>query len=152
LLPYVEQSRYLLLFDAIDFGLPPGTLKLFRDQAVPAYLSAKKMSLHQTGFSEVLALADLAGHQPESIVLIGVQPLLLDDFGGSLSDIVRAQIEPALALARQQLSAWGVRLSARVDGARLNHVSLDMGRYEAERPSAAQACRIGDARVLGGEM
>lgn len=149
LLPYVEAADRLILFDAIDFGLEPGTLKVYRDNAVPAYLTAKKMSLHQTGFSEVLALADLKGNLPASIVLIGVQPVQLEDYGGSLTDPVRARLEPALSLAVEQLQDWGVQLAPRLDGERLNHASLDMQRYEDERPSAATACRIGDGRVLG---
>jgi hydrogenase maturation protease len=111
LLPYVEEADRLILFDAIDFGLTPGTLKVYRDDAVPAYLTAKKMSLHQTGFSEVLALADLKGNLPGQIVLIGVQPVQLEDYGGSLTDAVRAQLEPAIALAVQQLQDWGVSLT-----------------------------------------
>lgn len=150
LLPYVEQADCLLLFDAIDFGLEPASLRVYRDDAVPAYLTAKKMSLHQTGFSEVLALADLKGSLPASIVLIGVQPVQLEDFGGSLTDPVRAQLEPALALALEQLAAWGVQLSPRQDGERLNHASLEMQHYESGRPSALAACRTGDARVLKG--
>lgn len=149
LLPYVEEADRLILFDAIDFGLEPGTLKVYRDDAVPAYLTAKKMSLHQTGFSEVLALADLKGNLPASIVLIGVQPVQLEDYGGSLTAPVRARLEPALTLAVEQLQQWGVPLAPRQDGERLNHASLDMQRYEDERPSAATACRIGDGRVLG---
>ena len=149
LLPYVEEADRLILFDAIDFGLEPGTLKVYRDDAVPAYLTAKKMSLHQTGFSEVLALADLKGNLPASIVLIGVQPVQLEDYGGSLTEPVRARLEPALSLAVAQLQEWGVPLAPRLDGERLNHASLDMQRYEDERPSAATACRIGDGRVLG---
>lgn len=151
LLPYVEQADCLLLFDAIDFGLEPASLRVYRDDAVPAYLTAKKMSLHQTGFSEVLALADLKGNLPSQIVLIGVQPVQLEDYGGSLTDAVRAQLEPAIALAVQQLQDWGVSLSPRQDDDRLNHASLDMQRYEDERPSASAACRIGDDRVLQGE-
>jgi len=151
LLPYVEQAKQLILFDAIDFGLPPATLKVYRDDAVPAYLTAKKMSLHQTGFSEVLGLADLMGSLPQSIVLIGVQPLQLEDYGGSLTEPVRAQIEPAIELALQQLAEWGVSAEPRLDGQRLNHASLEMQRYEDERPSAVAACRVGDDRVLQGE-
>lgn len=151
LLPYVEAADRLILFDAIDFGLEPGTLKVYRDDAVPAYLTAKKMSLHQTGFSEVLALADLKGNLPASIVLIGVQPVQLEDYGGSLTEPVRARLEPAIALAVAQLQEWGVPLAPRLDGERLNHASLDMQRYEDERPSAEAACRIGDDRVLQGE-
>ncbi|WP_348240343.1 hydrogenase maturation protease, partial [Salmonella enterica] len=54
LLPYVQQARRLLIFDAIDYGLPPGTLRLIENQDVPRFMGAKKMSLHQTGFQDVL--------------------------------------------------------------------------------------------------
>jgi hydrogenase maturation protease len=149
LLPYVEAADHLLILDAIDFGLPPGTLRAYHDDAVPAYLTAKKMSLHQTGFSEVLALADLKSALPTAITLIGVQPVELEDYGGSLSPAVRAQLPAALDMSLHTLAAWGVQASARPDdGSRLNHGSLDITRYEAERPAADSACRVGDARVL----
>ena len=149
LLPYVEAADRLLILDAIDFGLPPATLRVFHDDAVPAYLTAKKMSLHQTGFSEVLALAELKGALPAHITLIGVQPAELEDYGGSLSPAVRARLPEALAIAVQTLAEWGVQVQpASGDGARLNDASLDMTRYESERPSADSACRVGDARVL----
>ncbi|MCB6182380.1 HyaD/HybD family hydrogenase maturation endopeptidase [Leeia sp. TBRC 13508] len=150
LLPYVEAADKLIILDAIDFGLQPGELRVFCNEAVPAYLTAKKMSLHQTGFSEVLGLAELKGNYPEEVVLIGVQPVVLEDYGGSLSDPVRAQVAPALALAERQLTEWGVVLSPRQDEDRLNDDSLSMTRYEAERPSEEVACRVGDARVWGG--
>lgn len=47
LLGYVEQASHLLLLDAIDYGLAPGTLQSYAGEQVPSYLSAKKMSLHQ---------------------------------------------------------------------------------------------------------
>ena len=149
LLPWVEEADSLILLDAIDFGLAPGTLHVCRDDAVPAYLTAKKMSLHQTGFSEVLALAALKGNLPRRIVLIGVQPVQLEDYGGSLTPAVRAQLAPAVAAAAAELTAWGVTLLPREDGVGLNHASLQLAAYEGGRPSAASACRVGDARVLG---
>lgn len=45
------------------------------------------MSLHQNSFSEVLALADIRGHLPAHIALVGLQPAMLDDYGGSLSEL-----------------------------------------------------------------
>ena len=84
LLGYVEQASHLLLLDAIDYGLAPGTLQTYAGDKVPSYLSAKKMSLHQNSFSEVLALADIRGHLPAHIALVGLQPVQLDDYGGSL--------------------------------------------------------------------
>jgi hydrogenase expression/formation protein len=81
LLPWVRNAKRLLIFDAVDFGLAPAaTLKVIRDDEVPRFMGAKKVSMHQTGFQEVLASADLAGDLPLQMVLIGVQPELLDDY------------------------------------------------------------------------
>lgn len=52
LLGYVESASHLLILDAIDYGLEPGTLRTYAGERIPAYLSAKKMSLHQNSFSE----------------------------------------------------------------------------------------------------
>lgn len=76
-----------MILDAIDYGLEPGTLRTYAGERIPAYLSAKKMSLHQNSFSEVLALADIRGHLPAHIALVGLQPAMLDDYGGSLSEL-----------------------------------------------------------------
>ena len=53
LIHHVQNAARLLIFDAIDYGLPPGTLKVVRDDEVPAFLGAKKMSLHQIGRAHV---------------------------------------------------------------------------------------------------
>ncbi len=154
LVPYVEQAEVLVVFDAIDYGLSPGTLKVIYNDDVPAFMGAKKMSLHQTGFQEVLATASLLGRCPQHIVLIGVQPELLDDYGGSLTDIVKAQIQPALEQAVTYLQARGVELTPRTDATThsVTDASLAMTHYECERPSAQEACRMGDARVVQSQI
>ena len=146
----VASARRVLVFDAIDFHLPPGTLRVLRDAEVPAW-GRTKLSPHQTGFNDVLALAQLNGRAPETIVAIGVQPVELADFGGSLTEPVRARIPEAVALAAEQLAAWGCPGTPRPPGAAfppLNHASLALASYESGRPSAEDACRIGDARLL----
>jgi hydrogenase maturation protease len=148
LLPYVQESRRLLVFDAIDFGLAPGTLQVLEGDAVPAFMGAKKMSLHQTGFQEVLACAALQGWEPASVVLIGVQPVELEDFGGSLRPAVRAQIPRALRLAVDRLAEWGLEPRPRVRRTVAPDSPLGLERYEQERPSAEDACRTGDARFI----
>ena len=47
LLAFVERATHLLLLDAVDFGLQPGTTVEKDSTGIPAYLSAHKMSLHQ---------------------------------------------------------------------------------------------------------
>jgi hydrogenase maturation protease len=151
LLPYVQAARRLVVFDAVDFGFAPGTLHVVENDAVPRFMGAKKMSLHQTGFQEVLAAAALTGQLPEELLLIGVQPVELDDYGGSLRPAVRAQIGPAVELAATRLRDWGIALEPLADPAPgLNDASLRLETYEAGRPSEQAACRHGDGRVLFG--
>ena len=152
LVPHLQAADVLIVFDAIDYGLPPGTLKVVHDRDVPKFMGARKMSLHQTGFQEVLAMAELLGHYPERILLIGVQPAELEDYGGSLRPAVKAQLQPALEIAVRYLHDLGIAVSQRpspLDASeRLAAESLDMQCYEAQRPTDADACRLGDARVL----
>jgi hydrogenase maturation protease len=138
LVPYVMDADWLVIFDAIDFGLPPGEMRLIRDDQVPSYMGAKKVSMHQTGFQEVLASARLAGSHPERIALIGVQPVVLDDYGGSLRPAVKARVPAAVELAAAVLAEWGVPLTRRAappaPAERISVPELDMARYEAGRP------------------
>jgi hydrogenase maturation protease len=152
LIPVVQQAGRLLIFDAIDYGLAPGTLKLVRGDEVPRFLGAKKMSLHQTGFQEVLSLAQLTGSYPKDLLLIGCQPQELEDYGGSLRPVVKAAMEEALALAVNEITAWGGQpvprqqpLSAREA---VTADKLALAAYEAQRPGPEQACREGDERFL----
>ncbi len=152
LLPFVEHCKRLLIFDAVDYGLEPGTLKIVQDEAVPAFMGAKKMSLHQTGFQEVLSVAYLRGWQPENIVLVGIQPAMLEDYGGSLTDTVKARLPEATDMALVFLRIWNAQPLRREappdDGERITLDSLDMTVYEVQRPGADQACRFGDGRFL----
>jgi hydrogenase maturation protease len=108
------------------------------------------MSLHQSSFQEVLSLAQFSGHTPEKAVLVGVQPKLLKDFGGSLTDVVREKLPEALAIGLGFLAEWGVPGTPRQpgDAVPLFDPSLAIGNYESGRPSADDACRIGDERLL----
>lgn len=152
LIQHVQAADRLLIFDAIDYGLAPGTMQVIEDDEVPKYLGAKKMSLHQTGFQEVLALAQLTESYPEQVVLIGCQPEELDDYGGSLRPSVRAAVEPALQCALKCLAGWGAAPALRTvplakgDAVTLPHLALE--RYESERPSEQDACRVGDERFM----
>ncbi len=156
LLPLVEEADILVIFDAVDFGCEPGTLVTVEDGEVPAFLSARKMSLHQTGFQEVLALAALRGRAPEEVLLCGVQPLVLEDYGGSLSEPVRAAIKPAVSAALDWLARLGVRAALRpappTDAAAdLMPEGIALAEYEAGRPAPGEAPRLGDPRVLARE-
>jgi len=138
LLPWVRSASRLLIFDAIDFGFEPATLKLIVGDDVPRYMGAKKVSMHQAGFQEVLSSAALTGDFPAKLALVGVQPELLDDYGGSLTDSVKAQIDPAIQLACKVLGDWGVefleREQALGESDLIGPNALDISDYEQGRP------------------
>lgn len=149
LLPFLEGVDTLLVFDAIDYGLEPGTLKLIEDDAVPAFMGAKKMSLHQTGFQDVIATAQLMGCCPGRLILVGCQPEELEDYGGGLRDTVAEQIDPAIAIGLERLADLGVHARAgRTPADNLADASIQRDAYEDGRPSEDAACRTGDDRFF----
>ena len=155
LLPLVQQATRLLILDAVDYGLAPGTLKLVENDAVPRFLGATKMSLHQTGFQEVLMLAQLTDAYPREVLLIGCQPEELEDYGGSLREGTKAALGEAVRMAVQRLAAWGADPRPRKAPPEVTEAattpSLTLAAYEAGRPSADAACRVGDARFIAAE-
>lgn len=149
LLPFLEQADALIVFDAVDYGLTPGSMKIVENDEVPAFMGAKKMSLHQTGFQDVIATAQLMGYCPAEMLLIGVQPVELEDYGGGLRPLTAAQIEPAVQIALQRLRHWGVEVRpGRTATGDLADPSIARDAYEAGRPSEDAACRIGDDRFF----
>jgi hydrogenase maturation protease len=152
LVQYVQQADVLVVFDAIDYGLPPGTMKIIHDEDVPRFMGVKKMSLHQTGFQEVLSSAELLGNYPEHLLLVGVQPVELEDYGGSLRPAVKDCIDPAIAIVLDYLRDFGISAKPRSDNStepqQLSSSPLGMDIYEQQRPSEQEACRIGDDRFL----
>ena len=152
LVQHIREADVLVVFDAVDYGLPGGTLKLVEGEQVPKFLGAKKVSLHQTGFQEVLAMAEMLGDYPSHLLLVGVQPVELEDYGGSLREPVKACIQPAIEYALDYLARFGIRAQRRDQPLKPNDreqgAIADITRYEAERPAESQACRVGDERVL----
>ncbi|MDK1493911.1 HyaD/HybD family hydrogenase maturation endopeptidase [Sinorhizobium sp. 7-81] len=139
LVQFVNEHDRLIVFDAIDYGLEPGAMKVVLDDEVPKFTGAKKLSLHQTGFQEVLSAADLMGHYPERLALIGCQPLDLEDWGGPLTAPINAVIPAAVETAVQILRSWGVAVRARPDGAvflPLLENDIDCEHYERRAESA----------------
>lgn len=138
LIPWVRSATRLLILDAVDYGLEPGTLKIVHGDDVPRFMGAKKVSMHQAGFQEVLMSAKLTGDFPDRIALVGVQPALLDDYGGSLTDRVKARVPDAVDAAIRVLEEWGIDFEARTeplaDAELIGPSALGIDDYETGRP------------------
>ncbi|MGD9808200.1 MAG: hydrogenase maturation protease [Deferribacterales bacterium] len=72
LLGYIEWADRLVLVDAVELDMEPGTVvKLEGDDIDTAFES--KLSAHQMGMKDMLLTAELMGHRPPEIVFYGIQ-------------------------------------------------------------------------------
>ncbi|MCB0210304.1 MAG: HyaD/HybD family hydrogenase maturation endopeptidase [Anaerolineae bacterium] len=111
LLFYLTEARNLIIVDAVEMaGIPGQTLRLEGDD-VPARLSLK-MSPHQMGVPDMLFAAKLRDLYPENVVLLGVQPGVLEP-SLELSPPVAAQIEKLISRIGWELEQWGLTLEKR---------------------------------------
>jgi len=104
LLPYLEQATDLLILDAVQTGQPPGALVRLEGDAIPSALSLK-LSVHQVGLQELLALGNLQGTLPRRIVLWGMEPASLE-WGLDLSPAVAARLDDLVGAVAQELDGW----------------------------------------------
>lgn len=101
LLPRLEGVARLIIVDAVETGQPPGTLVRLAGHEVPLALEAK-LSPHQMGLKDLLAVARLMDQLPEEIVLLGVQPASIE-MAAELSPQVAACLPQLVAMVRQEL-------------------------------------------------
>jgi hydrogenase maturation protease len=82
--------------------------------------------------------------------VVGIKPVELADYGGSLTERVQSQIPAALQLGIDELRRWGVEVRERA-GRPARDVVISALRqviYESGRPAPDVACRSGDERFL----
>jgi len=108
LLPQLEGIGRLLVIDALEMGAPPGTVFRLEGEEVPRAF-ASKLSVHQMGLQDLLAVAELQGHLPAELVVWGVQPKSTE-MGLELTPPVAGAMEDAIAGVLSELQRWGVEL------------------------------------------
>ncbi|NTV68042.1 MAG: hydrogenase maturation protease [Chlorobaculum sp.] len=104
LLDWFESCDALMVFDSIIPVEFEPKVYLYCKEELPAFIH-RKMSAHQMGLSELLAVAKLHGREPAEIVLIGAPPHDLG-LGNGLSEPMREHLERAVAMGRQMLEEW----------------------------------------------
>ena len=139
LLPFLEETEILVVFDALDCGLPPGTLRIIEGDAVPAALGARGPRLDQPGFGEVIEAARRMGSCPGRLLLVAYQPGARADDG----------IDAAIALALARLRDWDVvPRQVRNDGGLLAGWPIRPAAPDASRVKVRDASRTVGGRFL----
>jgi hydrogenase maturation protease len=105
LLHHLEGVERLLFVDAVDWGAAPGSIIRMEGDEIPE-LFATRLSPHQVGLQDLLAVAELQGLAFEEMVLWGVQPASIE-LGLELSPAVADRLSELVARVEEEVAAWG---------------------------------------------
>ena len=103
---FVTGTRRLLVIDSINGHAAPGTVFRFEDDAVMEHFQ-DKISAHEVGIQDVLALLAVTGKKIPEVVVIGAQPYDVEA-GVELSEKMRALVPEMARRALVELAAWGI--------------------------------------------
>ena len=107
LLRFVTGTRKLLVIDSINGGAKPGTLFRFENEAVMEHFQ-DKLSVHEVGIQDVLALLKVTGKEIPEVVVLGVQPYAVEA-GVRLTQEMAELIPELEKQILQELGRWGVK-------------------------------------------
>lgn len=107
----MRRARCLIVADAVNTGAPRGTLVRIANEEIPAFFQTK-LSNHQLGLSDLLALLTLKGETPEQVTIVGMVPHSLENRLG-LTPEAEAGLEGMLRMLVDELAALGIELEPR---------------------------------------
>ena len=110
LLPRLEGVDKLLIIDALQMGAEPGLVFRLEGDEVPRAF-ANKLSVHQMGLQDLLAVAELQGNLPSELVVIGAQSAAIE-MVMELSPPVEASFSEVISAVLAELESWGQPLRA----------------------------------------
>jgi hydrogenase maturation protease len=106
LLPYIEEAESLLIIDALEMQSTPGSLFRLEGDSVPRAF-ASKLSVHQMGLQDLLAVAELQGYAPQKLVVHGIQAGSIE-MNMDLTPAVENAMDGLNSAVVKELMDWGV--------------------------------------------
>ncbi len=103
LVEYFRDYKKIILIDAVQMDLPPGSVKTFSPDKAVITIRTDSLSTHGFGIAELLKLAEALELQPD-VTIIGIQP---EDtgYGENLSGTVLSSIDTVIKTIYTILSA-----------------------------------------------
>jgi hydrogenase maturation protease len=106
LIDRVAEADLLIVLDAAKLGAAPGTYRIVEGADVYDFLSDRQnRSVHEVGLMDLIQMLDLGGGAPRELVVIGVQPEIVD-WGPNLSPNVEKNAPAVAAEVERLLDAW----------------------------------------------
>jgi hydrogenase maturation protease len=106
LLEPMRNADYLIVADAVNTGAPLGSLVRLTGAAIPAFFQCK-ISNHQLGLSDLLAVLTVTQQAPKHVTIIGMVPYALNNTLG-LSPATLARLEEMLDMLLAELQQIGI--------------------------------------------
>lgn len=107
----MRNADCLIVADAVNFDRPPGTLIRIADDEINAFFQTK-LSNHQLGLSDLLALLKMKNETPRRVTIIGMVPHQLENRLG-LSAPTAAGLDAMVNLLVQELTLVGAQPTPR---------------------------------------
>jgi hydrogenase maturation protease len=108
LLRFITGTTKLLVVDAIDGGGAPGVFYRVAGDEVKAYFRSK-VSLHELGIKDVLAVLEVLDEPIAEVVVMGVQPAVLE-LGLDLTPVVASRVAKTVTAVIDQLEKWQIKV------------------------------------------
>ncbi len=94
LIEYLKDYKKVIIVDAIESGLVPGTIRVFTPEEAVININTDSLSTHGFGIAELIKLAKELNINPE-LVIAGVQPEDIS-YGENLSATVKSNFHELL--------------------------------------------------------
>ena len=107
----MRNCQQLIVADGVNTGDPFGTIVRIANEEIPAFFQTK-ISNHQLGLSDLLALLQLKSEAPEYVSIIGMVPHFLENKLG-LSPEATAGLDKMVSGLVTELANLGVELEKR---------------------------------------
>ncbi|MES9827096.1 MAG: HyaD/HybD family hydrogenase maturation endopeptidase [Candidatus Thiodiazotropha sp.] len=107
----MRRADNLIIADAVNTGAPYGSLVRIANDEIPAFFQTK-LSNHQLGVSDLLALLSLKGETPQQVTIIGMVPHSLENRLGLTAEAA-AGLEAMVQMLVDELASLGIELESR---------------------------------------
>lgn len=108
LLPFFGPEKSILIIDAVNFDMEPGTVGTLEDDDILAQLDPK-ISMHHLGLSDLISVSELIDRKAKKMTLLGIQPESMENLDLEMTDTVKEVFTKVVENAIRILSGWGIK-------------------------------------------
>ncbi|MBK1645792.1 peptidase M52 [Thiocapsa imhoffii] len=106
----ISESPRLIVVDAATMGEPPGSVRVFENEAMDRQLSLHAKTVHEVSLADLFDIARLTDTLPRQRALVGIEPEFVG-WGDHLTPAVEAAIPRTIEQIHSLLARWDATAS-----------------------------------------